>query len=90
MVVVLTWTILPDKVCSWLPLPQFLVGAAAGLSRVQELELSKDPGNNYSTGIGVKGGLKRLFFIFFVFSSLSQGSTYTVSMVSTDIAEGYS
>lgn len=86
---VLTWTILPDKVCSWLPLPQFLVGVAAGLSRVQELELSKDPGNDYSTGIGVKGELKRLF-LFFGFSSLSQSSIYTMSMVSTDIAEGYS
>lgn len=60
MVVVLTWTILPDKVCSQLPLPQFLVGVAAGLSRVQNLELSIDKGNYCSTGTGVKGGLKLL------------------------------
>lgn len=53
-----------DKVCSQLPLSQLRVGLAAGLSRVQDLELSEDQGNDCSTGIGVKGGLKRLFFFF--------------------------
>lgn len=79
MVVVLTWNILPDKVCSWLPLPQFLVGVATGLSRVQELELRKDQGNNCSTGIGVKGGLKCLFFIFCIFQPVSEQPMYSIS-----------
>lgn len=89
MVVVLTWTILPDKVCSWFHLPQFLVGVAAGLSRVQDLELREDQGNNYSTEIGVKGDSSDFFFSP-VFSILSQSCTFTVSVVSTDIARGYS
>lgn len=74
--------------CSQLRLPQFLVGVAAGLSRVQDLELSEDKGNYCSTGIGVKWGLKRLLF-FGKISSLSQSCTCTVSMVSTDITEGF-
>lgn len=78
VVVVLTWTILPDKVCSQLPLPQFLVGVAAGLSRVQGLELSEDKGNCCSIGIGVKGGLKCLLFFFFNFSA-SELHVYNVN-----------
>lgn len=71
MVVVFNWTILPDKVCSWLPLLPFLVGVAAGLSRVQDLELSEDQGKNCSTGIGVKGDSSAFFFFLIVFSRLS-------------------
>lgn len=77
--------------CQTKCVPQFPVGVAAGLSRVWDLELSEDQDNDCSTGTGVKGGLKRFFFLFvFVFSSLSQSCTCTLSMMSTDIAKGYS
>lgn len=80
MVVVLTWTILPDKACSWLPLPQFLVGVAAGLSRAQDLELIEDQGNSCSTGIGVKGDSSAFFlFVFCIFQPVSELHIYSVS-----------
>lgn len=79
MVVVLTWTILPDKVCSWFHLPQFLVGVAAGLSRVQDLELREDQGNNYSTEIGVKGDSSDFFFFPCIFHPVSELHIYSVS-----------
>lgn len=58
---------LARQACSWLPLPQFLVGVAAGSSRVQDLELIEDQGNSCSTGIGVKGDSSAFFFVCFLY-----------------------
>lgn len=62
----------------------------AGLSKVQDLELSEDQNNDCSTGIGAKGGIKCLLLLLLYFPARLRAAHVQLSMVSTDIAEGYS